>query len=416
MRVVITAGTGAGQYGFISAYNPGTKVASIAKESDNAAGWETWHPTNGIAATLDATSAYSIEPRIQVIGGGGSGAQVRAGVTTGRITQFYIVNPGSGYTSTPTLTITDPSETTEVPWQCRIGSGVLTQPTWTSRGIDFETAGGTVSGDGYADLYQSAQFMNVYGMSDVPTEGANLQLDGDDRFFKIVFVRELLGSAGNYTANLQISPDLGVETAPEHGTNITIRKRFSQVRLTGHDFLDIGTGNFASTNYPGTPSVANDPNDEVQESGGGRIFYTSTDQDGNFRVGRLFNVEQSTGSASLNTSAFSLAGLQELSLGAVGLGQGGAVINEFSTDGTFSANSDNVVPTQRAIITYINSQIGGGSSSLNVNAVTAGKINITGNTIGTTDNSPITVTTGMNFNGGVSGSPVAFAYFLTSKT
>ena len=146
------------------------------------------------------------------------------------------------------------------------------------------------------------------------------------------------------------------------------------------------------------------------------MFYTSTDQEGNFRVGRLFNVEQSTGSASLNTSAFSLAGLQELSLGAVGLGQGGAVINEFSTDGTFSANSDNVVPTQRAIITYINSQIGGGSSSLNVNAVTAGKINITGNTIGTTDNSPITVTTGMNFNGGVSGSPVAFAYFLTSKT
>ena len=43
-------------------------------------------------------------------------------------------------------------------------------------------------------------------------------------------------------------------------------------------------------------------------------------------------------------------------------------------------------------------------------------VNITGNTIGTTDNSPITVTTGMNFNGGVSGSPVAFAYFLTSKT
>jgi hypothetical protein len=416
MRIVITAGTGAGQYGFISAYNSGTKVASIAKESDNSAGWETWHPTNGIAATLDATTAYSIEPRIEVVGGGGSGAQVRASVTTGRITQFYIVNPGSGYTSTPTLTITDPSETTEVPWEVRVGNGVLTQPTWTARGTDFETASATVTGDGYADIYQSAQFMNVYGMSDIPVEGANLQLEGDSRYFKIVFVRELLGSAGNYTANLQVSPDLGVETAPEHGTNITIRRRFSQVRLTGHDFLDIGTGNFANTNYPGTPVIANDPNDEVNEAGGGRIFYTSTDQDGNFRVGRLFNVEQSTGSASLNTSAFSLAGLQELSLGAVGLGQGGAVINEFSTDGTFSANSDNVVPTQRAIITYINSQIGGGSSSLNVNAVTAGKINITGNTIGTTDNSPITVTTGMNFNGGVSGSPVAFAYFLTSKT
>ena len=57
MRVVITAGTGAGQYGFISSYNSGTKVANIAKESDNSAGWDTWHPTNGIEATLDATTS-----------------------------------------------------------------------------------------------------------------------------------------------------------------------------------------------------------------------------------------------------------------------------------------------------------------------------------------------------------------------
>ena len=416
MRVVITAGTGAGQYAQITSYNPGTKVANVAKESDGTAGWNTWHPTNGIASTLDATTTYSIEPRVTVIGGGGSGAQIRAKVSSGRITQFFIVNPGTGYTTTPTLSIVDPNETIEVPYQVRVGNGVLLQPTWTNRGIDFETAGAQVSGDGYGDIFQEKNFLNVYGLTDIPVEGSNLEIAGDSRYFKIVFVRELTGSAGNYNCNLQISPETGIESAPVHGANLTIRKRFSQVRLTGHDFLDIGTGNFASTNYPGTPSTPNDPNDEVNEFGGGRVFYTSTDQDGNFRVGRLFNVEQSTGSASLNTSAFSLAGLQELSLGAVGLGQGGATINEFSTDGTFSANSDNVVPTQAAIITYINSQIGGGSSSLNVNAVTAGKINITGNTISTTDNSPITVTTGMNFNGGVSGTPVAFAYFLTSKT
>jgi len=416
MRVVITAGTGAGQYAQITAYNPGTKVASVAKESDGTAGWNNWHHSNSVEATLDATTTYSIEPRVYFSGGGGTGAQVRAKVSSGRITQFYIINPGSGYTQTPMMTIVDPNETIEAPFQIRIGNGVLSQPTWTNRGTDFETASGTVSGDGYGDIFQSAQYMNTYGLTDIPEAGANLQIDGDSRFFKIVFVRELTGSAGNYAANLQISPNLGVESAPVHGANLTIRKRFSQVRLTGHDFLDIGTGNFANTNYPGTPNVANDPEDEVNEYGGGRIFYTSTDQDGNFRVGRLFNVEQSTGSASLNTSAFSLAGLQELTLGSVGLGQGGATINEFSTDGTFSANSDTIVPTQAAIITYINSQIGGGSSSLNVNAVTAGKINITGNTISTTDSSPITVTTGMNFNGGVAGSPVAFAYYMTSKT
>ena len=63
-------------------------------------------------------------------------------------------------------------------------------------------------------------------MLEVPLEGANLQLDGDSRYFKVVFVRELQGSAGNYTANLQVSPNLGVETAPAHGTNITIRRRY----------------------------------------------------------------------------------------------------------------------------------------------------------------------------------------------
>tara|TARA_B100000900_G_scaffold394235_1_gene391494 strand:- start:2808 stop:7661 length:4854 start_codon:yes stop_codon:yes gene_type:complete len=419
MRIVITAGVGAGQYGVITSYNPGTKVANVAKESDNTAGWDNFHHSNSVAATLDATTTYSIEPRVQVTNqNGGSGLVVRAQVSSGRITQFFIVNPGSGYTAgnPPELTITDPSETLTVPHEVRVGDGVLAQPTWTARGVDFETAGATISGDGYADIFQEEQFLNVQGMLEVPIEGANLQLQGDDRYFKVVFVRELQGSAGNYTANLQVSPNLGVETAPAHGTNITIRRRYSQVRLTGHDFLDIGTGNAVETNYPNTPQYEPDAGDEVNEFGGGRVFYTSTDQDGNFRVGRLFNVEQSTGSASLNTSAFSLAGLQELSLGAVGLGQGGAVINEFSTDGTMSANSDNIVPTQRAIITYINAQIGGGSSSLNVNAVTAGKINITGNTISTTDNSPITVTTGMNFNGGVDGAPVAFGYFLTSKT
>ena len=90
------------------------------------------------------------------------------------------------------------------------------------------------------------------------------------------------------------------------------------------------------------------------------MFYTSTDQDGNFRVGGLFNVEQATGIATLNVEAFNISGLNELQLGSVALGGAGAVITEFSTDGTFSADSDSVVPTQKAIKTYITSQIGGG--------------------------------------------------------
>jgi hypothetical protein len=412
MRIVIQSGLGAGQYGYITAYNANTKVANIAKESDDTAGWDTFHYTNPIESILDATTTYIVEPRVTFSGGGGSGAFARARVSDERIVEIRIIHPGSGYTSAPTMTITDPSQTQDVPHTVRIGDGVLDQPTYSNRGVDFETAQAEVTtGDGYADIYQTGQYINVEGLTDVPQEGANLVITGDSRYFKIVAVRELLGG-GPYTANLQIAPDTGIESAPEHGTTFELRIRYSQVRLTGHDFLDIGTGNLQETNYPGAPLVAPDGDDEVNEAGGGRVFYTSTDQDGNFRVGRLFNVEQATGQASLNVNAFSLAGLQELSLGAVGLGAGGAVINEFSTDGTFSANSDNVVPTQRAIVSYINSQIGGGQSELNVNAITAGVVNITGDTISTSTNVPLNVTATANFEGGISGDPVALSYFL----
>ena len=148
--------------------------------------------------------------------------------------------------------------------------------------------------------------------------------------------------------------------------------------------------------------------------GGGRVFFTSTDQDGNFRVGGLFNVEQATGIATLNADAFSISGLQELQLGSVALGGTGATINEFSTDGTFTANSDSIVPTQKAIKTYITSQIGGGASELNVNTVTAGVVHISGNTITTTTSVPINITATMNFTGGISGSPVAMQQFILS--
>jgi hypothetical protein len=143
------------------------------------------------------------------------------------------------------------------------------------------------------------------------------------------------------------------------------------------------------------------------------VFFTSTDQDGNFRVGGLFAIEQSTGVATLNADAFNISGLQELSLGEVTLGGGSASITEFSTDPFFTSDSDTVVPTQRAIKAYISSQIGGGGASLNVNSVTAGFIFIAGTQITTTTSSSISVNANMNFKGGVVGLPVAWNYFLT---
>jgi hypothetical protein len=154
------------------------------------------------------------------------------------------------------------------------------------------------------------------------------------------------------------------------------------------------------------------PENQVVQSGGGRVFYTSTDQDGNFRVGELFEVEQSTGVVSINADAFDLSGLTELRLGGVTLGGTGATVNEFSTDPTFSANSNNIVPTQKAIRAYIASRIGGGGSDLDVNEIQIGSITFDApNDIGHIAGETINITQTANFTRGVRGLPLASAYF-----
>jgi len=136
------------------------------------------------------------------------------------------------------------------------------------------------------------------------------------------------------------------------GQSIKVRYLYSQARFTGHDFLQIGTGGTVTTNWPSTPLVDPIPSREIVENFPGRVFYVSTDQNGNFRVGKYFRVNQATGAATLNASAFDLSGLTSLRLGSIGA-QLGAQINEFSTDITLSQNSNEKVPTQAAVKAYV---------------------------------------------------------------
>ena len=139
------------------------------------------------------------------------------------------------------------------------------------------------------------------------------------------------------------------------GVTINCRKRFSTVRLTGHDFLKVGTGDKTTTNWPGEPTQPPSQADQIIgiPTDPGRVYYVATDELGNFYVGDYFKVDQATGNVTLDASAFNLQGLQTLQLGAIG-GLIGASINEFSTDGDMVQNSDVKVPTQAAIRTYIN--------------------------------------------------------------
>ena len=130
--------------------------------------------------------------------------------------------------------------------------------------------------------------------------------------------------------------------------------KISTMRATGHDFLDIGTGGFNQSNYPnriyGKPRAPKQ-SQEIQERRKGRVFYASTDQDGIYRVGRFFKVDQGTGTVTFAAS-IALSNLDGIGF------KRGVAISEFSADDRFTNPANDVVPTQSAVNGYINRRLG----------------------------------------------------------
>ena len=207
--------------------------------------------------------------------------------------------------------------------------------------------GGTVSAGALED--QKGFLLVLDGLSAEPEPGQSIQPTGD------AFAYVIQSVSGTYVDATSVMSVVLAQEKPSGSANdtaITLRSMYSQIRLTGHDFLNIGTGGIATTNYPGEPTQPPAQGNEVDETFPGRVFYVSTDQDGNFRVGEYFRIDQATGRATLNASAFDLAGLTSLRLGSIGA-QLGETINEFSSDTTMSGDSNVAVPTEHAVKAFV---------------------------------------------------------------
>ena len=361
---------------------------------------------------------------------GGAKAQGTVSVASQSITSINMIEPGSGYEPDsfgPRVTITDPNNSEEAVTQLRVGNGTLGAPTFVNYGNGYNTSSTAISirGAGYSDQYQTGLRLIAKNITRFPSPGDNLQFEGNDIVYRVATATALRGStAPNLEALIQLSPQIDQADAPEHNTPFTIRSRFSQVRLTNHDFLNIGFGNEIQSNYPNLPEDTGlEPQDEVQETNNGRVFYSSTDQDGNFRVGDLFAVEQATGIVTLSADEFGLDGLTELAIGGVALGGSPVTISAFSTDGTFVANSNNLVPTQRAIRTYLASRLSQGGSDTFTGLLTAGTVKVGGpDEITSTipeggEGWQVKIGTKANFSGpfgnsGWAGDGLAMAYFM----
>ena len=349
----------------------------------------------------------------------GARAIIRAKVTSTRINEFAIYDPGSNYITDPTIQVIDNSNTRETVFTVRKNNGVLSQPQMSNRGTGYVTATAAIAGNGYADKFQLGFELNCENVSNLPGVGANLSIAGINEVqYRVTRIESFTGT-GPYSIKFRITPSLDRAESPAHGTAISIRENYSQIRLTGHDFLDIGTGNQTDTDYPdlylfGEESInARQPFNEAVEFGGGRVFFTSTDQDGNFRIGNLFRVEQNTGIVTVDASQFDLSGLEELTIGGIQVGGTPVIIREFSKDPTFVANSNFIIPTQKAIASFVASRIGGGGADVITNTLVSGQIRITSNRIDTVSNLEINFQNTVFQKGGLDGTYLAMQYFAS---
>lgn len=173
-----------------------------------------------------------------------------------------------------------------------------------------------------------------------------------DVFGRVNLNRPLEDSIIQYGSSYTVKSAVPIRSI---GANGTLTIRISLTRVTGHDLLDIGTGSYADTNYPneiyGAPVNAYDESLETEERDVGRVFYVTTDQFGNFRVGPYFAVDQGTGRVTFS-AAIALSNLDGIGF------KRGVPIAEFSVDSGFTDNAIDTVPTENATRIYIERRLG----------------------------------------------------------
>ena len=183
---------------------------------------------------------------------------------------------GTGYTSTPTVTISAP----EAPWG--VGASAVAD---ISNGsvIGFEMVS---NGRGYGSTPPTVTISAPNSGINTSTATAVLV----PTYYTIKSSTPISSGICTITVNENLPYALGV------GTAVPFFKQ-SRVLASGHSFEYIGSGTQISSALPTTGGVPIQENETVSRNGG-LVVYTSTDQSGNFRIGDGVVVNQQTGTIS----------------------------------------------------------------------------------------------------------------------
>ncbi len=192
--------------------------------------------------------------------------------TVGKIT---VGVGGTGYTSAPTVTVSDPSASWGIKATAvaEISNGSVTSIEIVSSGRGYTTTPTvTISAPN----------------SGINTATATATLT--PTYYSIVSATAPSGGISTITVSENVPYAVGV------GSTVPFFKQ-SRILASGHSLEYIGSGTDINTALPSTGGVPIQEN-EVDMRNGGLVVYTSTDQSGNFRIGDGVVVDQAAGTIS----------------------------------------------------------------------------------------------------------------------
>ena len=201
------------------------------------------------------------------------GQQVYFNTLFKEVTSITVTNGGSGYTSTPTVTLEAPSGSngeTATAFATLDGDAV-SSITIISGGSQYtETPDVTISGGGGSSGAATASMSPIY--------------------YAINSSTPVVSGITTVTLGTNLLSAVGVNSTAYFYQQ-------SKIIASSHTFEYVGSGNTIATATPKRGGVTVQAN-EVITSDGGRVIYTSTDQAGNFRIGDDLQINQETGTIS----------------------------------------------------------------------------------------------------------------------
>ena len=192
------------------------------------------------------------------------------------IDTIVITNSGSGYSEPPAVVIDSPT-----------GPGVAVDATAAAT-----VANGQVS---LIDIISSGTQYIIEDNPQItidPPPGAGVTATAEVTLRPIYYTVQSatapVAGISTVTLNNALNNAVGV------GTTVFFARQSFQI-VSSHSFQYIGAGNTIESAYPSKGGVTIQGN-EVVKLDGGQIVYTSTDQDGNFRIGDGVVIDQAAGS------------------------------------------------------------------------------------------------------------------------